>query len=133
MPMRLEHLAIWSQDIENLKDYYTRYFAGKANNLYINSNTGFRSYFIAFKSGARLELMQKSGIPENLNDREVRQHLGIIHLAFAVQSKEEVDNKAEDLMNAGFPILRGPRVTGDGYYEFETLDPDGNRIEVIFT
>lgn len=27
-------------------------------------------------------------------------------------------------------ILRNPRKTGDGYYEFETLDPDNNRLEV---
>ena len=30
----------------------------------------------------------------------------------------------------GFRILEGPRRTGDGYYEFVTLDPDLNRIEV---
>jgi lactoylglutathione lyase len=42
----------------------------------------------------------------------------------------EVDEKARALQLAGFPILRGPRKTGDGYYEFETLDPDRNRLEV---
>jgi len=70
-------------------------------------------------------------IPENLNDTKNRQHLCIIHLAFAVSSKEDVEEKANELSSAGYDILRGPRTTGDGYYEFETLDPDGNRIEII--
>jgi lactoylglutathione lyase len=43
---------------------------------------------------------------------------------------QEVDEKAVQLQSGGFKILRGPRKTGDGYYEFETLDPDDNRIEV---
>jgi lactoylglutathione lyase len=130
--MKLEHIAIWTKDLEKLKIYYTRYFEGKANSLYTNSITGFTSYFITFDGGARLELMHKSNIPENLNDRETQQHLGIIHLALAVNTRDEVDMKAEELKKAGYSILRGPRTTGDGYYEFETLDPDGNRIEVIF-
>ncbi|RYG43456.1 MAG: glyoxalase, partial [Chitinophagaceae bacterium] len=37
---------------------------------------------------------------------------------------------ADQLVAAGYPVLSGPRVTGDGYYEFETLDPDQNRLEV---
>jgi len=130
--MKLEHIALWTNDLENLKAYYTHYFGGKANNLYINPITGFSSYFISFDSGARLELMHKSDIPINLNDRETRQHLGLIHIAFGVNRKEAVDQKAEELKMNGFTILRGPRTTGDGYYEFETLDPDGNRIEVIY-
>ena len=69
-------------------------------------------------------------IPSNQNDRVEKQHLGIIHLAFGVETMEEVDQKAIELREAGFTILSGPRVTGDGYYEFETLDPDDNRLEV---
>lgn len=73
--------------------------------------------------------MMMEGIPENRNDTAGAQHLGLIHLAFGVNSMEEVDRKAVQLAADGFPILRGPRITGDGYYEFETLDPDSNRIE----
>jgi lactoylglutathione lyase len=43
---------------------------------------------------------------------------------------EEVNRKSADLFKDGYRILRGPRKTGDGYWEFETLDPDNNRIEV---
>ncbi len=128
--MILEHVAIWTQQLEALKNYYITYFDAVANDKYTNATTKFESYFLTFVSGARLELMQKPDIPENENDIEKKQHLGIIHLAFGVESRHAVDAKAEELQKAGFKILRGPRKTGDGYYEFETLDLDGNRLEV---
>lgn len=128
--MVLEHIAIWTEDLERLKAYYIRYFDGKANDKYINAANRFESYFITFESGARLEIMTKPNLPENENDTIVKQHKGIIHFAFGVKTKTEVDFKATQLKDAGFVILRGPRITGDGYYEFETLDPDNNRIEV---
>ena len=128
--MRIEHLAIWTDDLEALKDYYSRYFGGVPNEKYRNESTQFESYFLTFESGARLELMYKPNIPDNANDRVGLQHKGLIHFAFALPTRAEVDAKAEELRQAGFKILRGPRQTGDGYYEFETLDPDNNRLEV---
>jgi len=128
--MVIDHVAIWTTNIERLKDYYSKYFSGVANEKYSNTTKQFESYFLSFESGCRLEIMSMKGIPENLNDTVVNQHLGIIHLAFGVNSTKEVDEMARRLKNDAFQILSGPRVTGDGYYEFETLDPDGNRIEV---
>jgi lactoylglutathione lyase len=128
--MIFEHVAIWTNDLERLKTYYIKYFDAVPNEKYINPKKRFESYFLSFKNEARLELMQMNGVPENLNDTVTKQHLGIIHLAFGVNSLREVDEKAEQLKNDGFLILSGPRKTGDGYYEFETLDPDNNRIEV---
>lgn len=128
--MTLEHVAIWTDNLEKLKDYYTKYFGGLSNEKYTNEKNQFHSYFLTFKSGARLELMTMPNIPANANDTVVKQHKGIIHLAFGVDSKEEVDAKAVELQSNGFQILSGPRLTGDGYYEFETLDPDNNRLEV---
>lgn len=128
--MTLEHVAIWTDNLEELKDYYIKYFGATANEKYTNEQSQFQSYFLTFESGARLEIMRKPGIPENRNDRVTAQHKGIIHLAFDVNTKQEVDEKAKQLQSDGFKILRGPRKTGDGYYEFETLDPDDNRLEV---
>ena len=128
--MTLEHVAIWTTELETLKDYYVRYFDGVPNEKYVNPKKGFESYFLSFESGARLELMSMPGVPVNRNDTVESQHLGIIHLAFGVSSPSLVDKKAEHLREAGYTILSGPRVTGDGYYEFETLDPDNNRLEV---
>jgi lactoylglutathione lyase len=127
--MTLEHVAIWTNQLEELKDFYSKFFGGTPNEKYTNPTTGFESYFLTFQSGARLELMQKSGIPENRND-SVAQYQGIIHLAFGVKTMKEVDEKAEEFRQAAFLILKGPRKTGDGYYEFETLDPDNNRLEI---
>jgi lactoylglutathione lyase len=128
--MHLEHVAVWTADLERLKTYYQQYFMGIPNNKYVNTQKEFQSYFLTFNSGARLEIMQRTNIPANLNDTIVKQHLGIIHLAFGVDTMAEVESKARELTAAGYPILSGPRKTGDGYYEFETLDPDNNRIEV---
>ena len=128
--MTLEHVAIWTDRIEDLKKYYSNYFGGVANSKYTNETKQFQSYFLTFRSGARLELMSMPNIPDNTNDRILKQHKGIIHLAFGVDSMKEVDQKAIELEEAGYPILNGPRKTGDGYYEFETLDPDNNRLEV---
>jgi lactoylglutathione lyase len=128
--MVIEHVAIWTNRLEQLRDFYTKYFQGKANLKYVNQAKNFESYFISFRSGARLEIMSKPGIPENANDILNLQYLGIIHLAFGVDTMKEVDEKAAELKKGGFIILNGPRKTGDGYYEFETLDPDSNRIEV---
>lgn len=128
--MTLEHVAIWTDQLETLKTYYSKYFGGTAGEKYVNANNQFQSYFLTFESGARLELMSMPNIPDNLNDRVKAQHKGIIHLAFGATDKHEVDQKAMLLRNDDFPILSGPRKTGDGYYEFETLDPDNNRIEV---
>ena len=128
--MILEHVAIWANDLEVLKEYYTKYFNATANNKYRNPKTGFESYFLSFQSGARLELMSRPDIPNNLNDTIAKQHTGIIHLAFGVPAAEEVDAKARQLQNDGFKILSGPKKTGDGYYEFETPDPENNRLEV---
>jgi lactoylglutathione lyase len=126
----LEHVAIWTNDLERLKAYYMKYFNAKPNDKYVNTAKNFESYFLSFGSGARLELMKMTNIPGNANDTIKKQHLGIIHLAFGVSAMADVDAKAKQLQEDGHAILSGPRKTGDGYYEFETLDPDNNRLEV---
>jgi lactoylglutathione lyase len=128
--MILEHVAIWTRQLEVLKAFYVQYFGAVSNEKYTNVQKQFNSYFLQFESGARLELMSRPDIPENANDSVSAQYLGIIHLAFEVATMAEVDRKANEFRAAGFVILSGPRKTGDGYYEFETLDPDKNRLEV---
>jgi lactoylglutathione lyase len=133
--MAIDHVAIWTNQLEKLKEYYVKYFDGRANKKYLNDEKHFESYFVSFESGTRLELMQMPGIPENLNDNVEKQYLGIIHLSFGMESMDKVNDKYNEFKKDGFRILKGPRKTGDGYWEFETLDPDNNRIEVsaLFT
>ncbi|TMI86589.1 MAG: glyoxalase, partial [Bacteroidetes bacterium] len=107
--MTLEHVAIWTNDLDALKKYYTRYFNAQSNDKYSNPKNNFASYFLSFGSGSRLELMKLPDIPQNLNDTIDKQHLGIIHHAFGVATMEELDKKAQQLQNDGFIILSGPR------------------------
>jgi lactoylglutathione lyase len=129
--IKLDHIAIWADDIEKIKEYYTRFFDAESNDKYTNPNTGFSSYFLSFDDGSRIEVMHRADIPDNANDVIERQYKGYIHISFVVDTKADVDAKAKQLAEAGYAILRGPRVTGDGYYEFETIDPENNRLEVM--
>lgn len=127
--IRIEHIAIWTHDLERLRRFYETYFEGRANTKYVNPRKHFASYFLTFADGARLELMQRPDIPLSNNDVE-QQFTGYIHLAFAVGSREAVAALTDRLQHDGYRILDGPRTTGDGYYESSVLDPDGNRLEI---
>lgn len=105
--MTLEHVAIWTDKLEALKDYYSKYFDATPNDKYTNNKKQFQSYFLTFKSGARLKIMTMPNIPKNLNDTVLKQHIGIIHLAFGVDTKQEVEEKAKQLKEDGFVILSG--------------------------
>lgn len=127
--MKIEHIAIWTNQLEELKDFYCNYFHAKAGNKYSNNLKSFESYFLSFEDGCRLEIMQMSSIPENLNNT-YDQYRGLIHLAISVGNEEMVRSKTAELKMAGYEILSEPRTTGDGYYESVVLDPAGNRIEI---
>jgi lactoylglutathione lyase len=127
--MQIEHIAIWTTQLENMRTFYERFFNGRSNNKYHNPVKDFHSYFLEFDTGARLELMQMPGIPENSND-PAKQYTGLIHFAISVGSREAVDSLTLKMREEGYPVLDGPRQTGDGYYESVILDPDGNRIEI---
>jgi lactoylglutathione lyase len=126
--MNIAHIAIWTKDLEAMKDFYTRYFDGESNEKYTNPQKQFESYFISFESGAKLELMRKPSISKHLNTEE---QLGIAHLAFNLGSKEAVISLTETLRADGFKIVGEPRTTGDGYFESVVLDIEGNRIELL--
>jgi lactoylglutathione lyase len=127
--MKIEHLAIWTRDLEKLKTFYETYFHARPNEKYTNQKKSFQSYFLSFDDGPRLELMQMPGIPESTND-VYSQFTGIIHFAISVGSKEEVDSITEKLRRDGHEVVGEPRTTGDGYYESVVLDPEGNRLEI---
>jgi lactoylglutathione lyase len=127
--MHIEHVAIWTCDLERLKTFYETYFGARAGPKYTNPAHQFESFFLRFASGARLELMHMPSIPTTRNDREM-QFTGIIHLAFAVGSEAAVDALTDRLRRDGFRVADTPRRTGDGYYESVVFDPDGNRLEI---
>ena len=127
--MRIEHLAIWVNDLEIMKDFYEKYFNASAGEKYHNPTKNFTSYFLSFDEGCRLELMHRPDIPINKNDK-INQYIGIIHFAVCVGSKEKVNDLTEEFRKDGFKIHGEPRTTGDGYYESVVLDPEDNFIEI---
>jgi len=127
--MRITHIAIWTNNLENLKNFYLEYFNGKSNQKYRNINKGFESYFISFDDGAKLELMSKVNIYEEKN-KITKEYLGICHFAISVGSKQIVKELTEVLRRDGYLVIGEPRTTGDGFYESIVLDPDKNRIEI---
>ena len=129
--MFIDHIAIWTNDIEKLKVFYVKYFGAVANEKYINSKKGFESYFLSFVSGSRIEIMQRVDITESMGDA-LEQYIGITHIAIKMDSDKDVDILTELLRSDGYNIIGEPRTSGDGYYESVILDPDGNRIELVF-
>jgi len=124
--MKIEHIALWTNNIDKIKNFYIKYFNGKSNNKYINKEKHFESYFISFKEGTRLELMTIN----NLNKSSQILQTGYTHIAFSVGGKSKVDELTELLKKDGYEIVSNPRTTGDGYYESVVKDPDGNIVEI---
>ena len=112
--MKIEHVAMYVNDLETARDFFVKYLGGRSNDGYHNKTTDFRSYFISFDDGARLELMNKPGL-DNL-DKPLNR-TGFVHIAFSVGSKEKVDELTARLKEDGYEVVSGPRTTGDGYYE----------------
>lgn len=125
--MKIEHIALFVNDLERSREFYTRYFGAKANEKYTNSKTGFESYFLTFDSGARLEIMT---LPEVQLSPRGALCAGYAHIAFGTGSREAVDALTQRLASDGEIVISPPRVTGDGYYESVVLDCDGNQIEI---
>ena len=125
--MKIEHVALYVQDLERAKEFFCKYFAANANEGYHNKKTDFRSYFLSFEDGARLELMNK---PRLLDAGSIQNRYGYAHMAFSIGSKEAVDSMTRLLMDDGYPLISGPRTTGDGYYESCIVDLEGNLIEI---
>lgn len=125
--MIIEHVAMYVNDLEKAREFFVTFLDGKSNDGYHNVKTDFRSYFISFDGGARLEIMNK---PEMIDDKKELNRTGYAHLAFSVGSKERVDGLTEKIKNAGFEVVSGPRTTGDGYYESCIVALEGNQIEL---
>ena len=125
--MKIEHVALYVNDLERAKDFFVKYFGAKSNDGYHNQKTDFRSYFLSFDDGARLEIMNKpemSDLPKDLA------RTGYVHLAFSVGSKDRVDALTAELKADGYEVISGPRTTGDGYYESCVVAMEENQIEI---
>jgi lactoylglutathione lyase len=127
--VHIDHVALWTDDIERCRRFYVTYFGATAGPAYVNAAKGFESCFLSFAGGARIEVM-KTTTEALIAFPAGAQRMGLTHLALAVGSEQAVDALSRRLSDDGYAILDGPRRTGDGYYESVVLDPDGNRVEI---
>lgn len=126
--MKIDHIAMYVVDPEKAKDFFVKYLSAKPNDGYRNQKTGFRSYFLSFDDGARIEIMNK---PEMEDPKKSLNRTGMSHIAFSVGSKENVDQLTEKLKRDGYEVVSGPRTTGDGYYESCIVGIEENQIEIV--
>jgi lactoylglutathione lyase len=127
--VRLEHIALWTTDIERCKAFYAAYFNATAGAHYTNPGKGFESCFLELDSGARIEVMKTTQLAP-VQIAPGAQRMGLTHFALSLGSPAQVDMLTQRLRDDGYDVREGPRRTGDGYYESVVLDPDGNRIEL---
>lgn len=124
--MQIDHIAIWTNDLEKEKTFFQTYFDCKANDKYENMEKQFASYFLTFSNGIRIELMRH--VDKKVKDNTNK--FGFSHVAINVGTRDKVDSLTKKLEKDGFIIDSYPRVTGDGYYESVILDPENNEIEL---
>lgn len=125
--MKIEHIAMYINDLEAAKQFFEAYFEASANDGYHNKKTDFKSYFLSFDDGARLEIMNK---PDMEDAEKSIQRTGYIHIAFSLGSKERVDSLTARLKDDGYEVVSGPRMTGDGCYESCVVAVEGNQVEI---
>lgn len=125
--MKIGHVALYVRDLEGAKNFFVKYFQAGPSEQYNNPNTDFKSYFLSFDGGARLEIMTRPALQEQNN---ARMRTGFIHLSFCVASREIVDELTSRLKSDGYEVISGPRITGDGYYESQVIGFEGNLIEI---
>jgi len=127
--MKIDHIAIWTQDLEKVKDFYCHYFNCLCSEKYVNPKKQFSSYFISFKGQTtRIELMHRPDIATIIQKHA--SSIGLTHLAISVGCQTEVNRLTEQLRYDGYSIIGEPRTTGDGYYESVVEDCEGNQIEI---
>ena len=124
--MHIDLIAIWTNDLERLRDFYSSFFNCSVSELYNNNKKQFASYFLSFQDGARIEIMKRSDIKDGTD----KIGIGLAHFAVTVGTNDDVDSLTNAFEKAGVVIESYPRTTGDGYYESVILDPDNNRIEL---
>jgi lactoylglutathione lyase len=117
---KVEHIALWVEDMEKMKDFYIGNFGGVSGDIYVNKAKDFKSCFLTLGNGVRIELMHTGN----------KKQQSYSHIALSVGSKDKVDKLTEMLSEKGFKIVGNPRITGDGYYESVIEDPEKNLIEL---
>lgn len=84
--MKIHHIAIWTFRLEELREFYIRYFNGTSNEKYINPKKGFESYFIYFDDGSGIRIMSRTDV-QNTPIEENK--LGLTHFALLISKAKK--------------------------------------------
>ena len=126
--MKIDHVAIYVNNLEVEKDFFVKYFGAKTTEKYTNFQGDFTSYFLTFDNGSRFEIMHRTGM---LDPKKEKYRSGYHHIALNVGSVEDVNTITSTIEDDGMVIVAAPRKTGDGYYASILTDPEGNEIEIL--
>ena len=99
--MQIDHIALYTRDLERLCEFYTKYFDGTAGKLYQNEETGTQACFVSFADGARLEIVTR---PQFEDAEHSRLWTGWAHTSFKAGTRENVDALTEQMRSEGYEI-----------------------------
>jgi lactoylglutathione lyase len=124
--MKLAHVALWTDDLEGMTDFWRRYFQAAIGEPYRSENQpGFVPRFATLPDGGQVELMARP----RLCELDATRRVGWDHLAISVGSEPAVDALVARLRSDGVGVTV-PRRTGDGFYEAVVCAPGGVPIEI---
>jgi lactoylglutathione lyase len=124
---QIERIALATSDLESLCDFYRR-LGGIASPLSTDSEDDPRACALDF-CGIRLEVFER---PHDQGEAaEERMSPRLLHLGFALESADAVDELSRALAAEGHRVVEPPHRNGErGRYECVVLDPDGNRLKL---
>ena len=125
--IQIIHSALWTHDLEQLRDFYYFWFEADFSKKHTNPNTGFESYYLTFEDGPRLEIM---AAPDVLR-RAPGKKTGYSHIAISIGSEERVRSLTSRMQIAGITVESQPEKTDDGYFKSIVHDPEGNLVEIV--
>jgi len=125
--MVIEHVAMYVNELERTREFFTDYFGAKADEPHTDQKSGLRSYMLSFDSGAKLEIMTRPGLED---PQKHPSRTGYIHIAFKLGSKEKVDELTARLRRDGYAVSSGPCDTGGGVYGSSVVGIEGNLIDL---
>ena len=96
--MKIDHVAMYVNDLEAEKDFFVKYFKAQAGSRYSNFRTESTNYFLKFDDGARLEIMKRETSVDVSNKP---QRTGYNHIAICVGDRKDVDDLTKRMEKDG--------------------------------
>lgn len=132
MLVGLGHVDLVCRDLDRSLEFYAHVFGplGLADPFVVEGERGEQIHYLRFPAPGSGSLGLRQALEEQVF---VLYAPGLHHLAFAVESREDVDGVHARAVVAGGEVLHAPQSWPQyhsDYYATFFLDPDGFRIEV---